>query len=161
MPRPVYILCSESGSQDASTNLVSHFQVIETMQISPIPESDAKVLVVPAVSFRMTAVWMKKPEDPEGQEYDFETVFYLPPDGEELIVQTGKFAFDGGKLLYRMIVIGLGPPFKGAGLFRVESRIRAVGQQEWLTQDYLIPISLVSQENTAEDLADCNGRVNL
>lgn len=143
MPRPVYIICSESGSQDLNTGLVSHFQVIETIQISQIPIPAGAPVAVPALMFRATAVWMRNDDDPPDQEYEFETAFYPPPLGAEQIVQQGRFVFEAGKPLYRMIVMGQGPPFDGAGLFRIESRIRVAGQEGWLRQDYPIPVVAV------------------
>jgi hypothetical protein len=145
MPRPVYILCSESGSQDLTTGLLSHFQVIETLNISAVPFPAAGVVVVPALMFRATAVWMRNADDLPEQEYEYETAFYFPPEGAEQVVQQGKFIFEADKPLYRMIVIGQGPPLSGPGLFRIENRIRKVGQAEWLRQDYHIPIVAIPQ----------------
>src|SRR5262249_28940938 len=124
---------------DASTNLLSHFQVIETLQISKIPPEalqSGQPVLVPMVSLLTTAVWMKMPDDSPQQEYEFETAFFLPPDGAEQVVHHGKFFFSEGKPFYRLTVRGYLPPFTGPGLFRIESRIRKVGEEQWLRQDY-------------------------
>lgn len=34
MPQPVYIICSESGSVDKFTNRISHFNVLEELQLN-------------------------------------------------------------------------------------------------------------------------------
>ena len=67
VPRPVYIICSESGSQDLNTGLVSHFQVIEAVQLSQIPMPVGVPTAVPAFIFRATAVWMRNDDDPRSK----------------------------------------------------------------------------------------------
>jgi hypothetical protein len=37
MLKPVYILCSESGVEDKTTGLVSHFKVVEEFEIRESP----------------------------------------------------------------------------------------------------------------------------
>jgi hypothetical protein len=41
MPRAVYIICSESGAEDERTRLVSHFNVIERVELTKlkVPET--------------------------------------------------------------------------------------------------------------------------
>jgi hypothetical protein len=144
MPRPVYILCSESGSEDAQTRLLSHFNTIERIRIAPLPAEivqPGKPIPIPSVALRATAVWMSNEEDSPEQEYEYQMAFYLPPDGEEQLVLEGRFFFDADKPLYRMVVLGMWPPFRAPGVLRIESRIRPVGGTEWLRQDY--PISVV------------------
>jgi len=147
MPRPVYIICSESGAQDASTNLLSLFQVFESLQLNEIPPEDlqsGKPVIIPIPTIHAVAVWMSQPDDPPDQEYEFQMAFLLPPNDAERIVHEGKFSFIKGKPLYRMVVRGYMPQLTSPGLFRIECRIRKVGEENWLRQDYPIPVEAVT-----------------
>ncbi len=152
MPRPVYIICSESGSEDAQTGLVSHYHVIEKLRVvdfAQLQRQGAAVLV-PTNMFRATAVWMRTEDDPPEQEFEFETAFYMPPDGEELVVQKGRFFFTPEKPLYRMMVSGQSSPLPAPGLLRVENRVRRVGAKEWIRQDFPIIVETIEPAQPPE-----------
>ena len=153
MPKPVYILCSESGSLDAQSNLVSHYQVIEQFQVAQIPESvlrSGQPVIVPQLKIRITAVWMRELEDSPEEPFEGEVLFYLPPDGKELVVHKATFSFGEGKL-YRFIVVALGPPFPGAGVLRVVARVRRSGEEAWLAQqEYPILVELLPPPDVRE-----------
>ena len=142
MPRPVYIVCSESGAEDTLTRLLSLFNVIEKIQIKNLPSAPppGERLLVPTLTIRTTAVWMKTENDVPDQEYEFQTVFCFPPDGRETVIQEGRLFFNADMPFARLATIVTSPPFPGPGLFRVLNRIRRVGTQEWLAQDYPIVI---------------------
>src|SRR6516162_554291 len=130
MPRPLYIICAESGSEDARTGLVSHFNVIESIQVWKRVDSNSSDQVrLPMLTFRATAVWMKNEGEPDG-EYEFQMVLHLPPTNKELVAQEGRFSFLG-KPFFRIALIAGGPPFEGPGVFRIESRVRRVGAEKW------------------------------
>jgi hypothetical protein len=147
MPRPLYIICAESGSEDNRTGLVSHYNVIETIQLQKQPEGmppgavEPGSIRLPMLKFRATAVWMKREDEPQG-EYEFEMKLYIPPTSKEVLVQSGTFSFSPGKPLYRIVLIAAGPAFESPGTFRVESRVRRIGTDKWETQDYPIPVVL-------------------
>src|SRR5260370_31147833 len=145
MPRPVYIICAESGAEDTLTGLLSHYKVLEKIQetASTQEQIEPGPNVISLQPLRVAAVWMRTEGDAIQQEYEFETAFILPPEGKEIVVQTGKFVFDADKPLYRMLVIGYAPLFRVSGMFRVESRVRKIGEKEWQRQDYPIVVEAV------------------
>jgi len=153
MPRPLYIVCCEAGSEDRRTGLLSHFQLYEkiTLRRLPLPQGRPVVMSLP---MRVVAVWMKFPDDPQEQEYDFEMAFYLP-DGREVIPHRGTFAFEPAAWQYRIAVhANTFPPGLTTGTFRIECRIRRAGTTEdWVRQDYPI---LVEEENIEEPAEEAN-----
>jgi hypothetical protein len=138
MPRPVYILCSESGTEDKQTGLLSFFHVIEKIQIISVPEADEQGRVfLTSQRIRVVAVWMRGEEDSPTQEFEYQTVLVLPPYHKEIPSGYGRFVFS--KPLHRFTVSDLGPLlFEGPGIMRAESRLRKLGEQTWLKQDYPI-----------------------
>jgi hypothetical protein len=44
MPRPGYIICSASGALDGYSNLISMFNLIETVEIRPVKPGQKKSL---------------------------------------------------------------------------------------------------------------------
>jgi len=145
MPKPVYIICSGSGSEDKTTGLISLFQVIEKLRFSSVVPLDLSI-VSPLMEMRVTAIWMRCPED-EGQEFEFETRVLLPP--EDTIIklgEQGKFSF--AQHHHRLVAIMRGfPPFRGSGIMRFQSRLRRAGTEEWLfLQEYPV---IVEQEIAA------------
>ena len=85
MPKPVYILCSESGSEDRATGLISHFKVIDQIGLKPSPsspDSEKTTVIVTSIPLQMVAIWQADPHHDPDQEYDVENLLYMPPDGE-------------------------------------------------------------------------------
>jgi hypothetical protein len=141
MPRPVYIICSESGSEDIRTLLISYFNILERFEITKLPEVPADSrLVVPMLSFRATAVWMRLPEDDPEIEYEGQFRAFMPSRSEPLLMAEQKFFFDYKRPLVRLGVLSQGPPFHEPGIVRIEHRIRRVGTEDWLAQDYPIEV---------------------
>jgi hypothetical protein len=117
MARPVYIICSLSGSEDKRTGLLSHFNVIEKLQIIAIPIKPDDKVQAPSITFRMVAVWMRGDED-TNQEFEYEVVALMPPENKEVHGTKGKFVFE--KPLQRLTVEFIGsPPFAGAGIMYI------------------------------------------
>lgn len=159
MPRPAYIICSESGVIDQSRNLASHFSVLEkiTFQRRPVQERLEDRTAI--FRCRVVAVWMKTDEDTPGQEFEAQLVFVSPPNGREIIVaETGRFAFAPDKTFSRFVMQLAGPlPAEGAGILWVKHRIRVVGDEEWMTQEF--PIVIV-EESADEETAEHDTRGN-
>ena len=146
MPKPVYIICSESGTQDKNTGLVSLFNIVEKFQISEIsPEQKQKGLGGNAPVVRMIAVWMRSQED-ENQGFEYEVVLFVPPNDREVGGGPGgRFQFTHP--LHRLtMTLVLPSGFEGAGVMRVENRVRKVGDQHWLRQEYPIFIEKVPSD---------------
>jgi hypothetical protein len=130
MPKPIYIICSESGSEDGQTKSPSIFNVIEKLQFSKqlLPNMQ------PLLQMRITVQWMCEPED-KNLEFEFDIKLYLPPDNTVFEAGSGKFLFAGE--FQRQIVKFTGfMPLVGAGIMRVQARIRRVGDTQWIVQEY-------------------------
>ena len=153
MPRPVYIICSESGAIDETTNLVSHFSVLEQITFRRRPDQE-KLADRPLALFRcrVVAVWMKTDDDVIDRDYESQVVLVAPPEGRETIVGEQRFRFAADKRLQRFIA-DLGGPFpaKGSGTLWIKHRIRMVGHAEWMTQEFPI---VVIEETADEDISD-------
>ena len=81
MPKPVYIICSESGSEDKTTSLVSHFKVLEQIEIREPPKPpEGGTIVIGPLNFQMVAVWTAAEGDDPDQKYECVTSLFLPPD---------------------------------------------------------------------------------
>jgi hypothetical protein len=147
MPKPVFIICSESGSEDRVTGLVSLFKVIERIELHdrPAPEEGRPIVPHP-LPFQFVAVWALSEGDDTDHEYEFEHKLTLP-EGRETTLQSGTFFFEKERPRHRFTVIVNGFVPKGAGLFRVESRIRKVGEGNWLVQAYEMPVIQSSGES--------------
>ncbi len=144
MPRPVYIVCHQTGMEDRETGLISLFFLIEKLQVTqlPLPPS-GQVMLIPQLLFRVVAAWMRNPDDAPDQEYDWEMLLTYPPGGPAptLLLGTGRFRFDLNRPLHRFTAnvqgqLPLGPP----GLLVAESKVRRVGEADWQSQTYPIII---------------------
>lgn len=146
MPRPVYILCSETQLQDKTTGMVSHINIFDSVHISqvvpgqPLPPRGPEMLA--AFKFVVSASWMREESDDEGQEYDFQ-IAILPPDpNPEFLGFQGKFVFS--TRFHRFDLNIHGPSLTKPGIYWIESRIRKIGSQEWIKQAYPLVAELVN-----------------
>jgi hypothetical protein len=135
MPKPIYIICAESGVEDKRTNLVSFFNVLEKLsffrQGTPPPRGRLS-------SMRVCAVWMREGDEPMG-EYEWELTFITPHSKQEHRVGGGTFIFpnDDARRLFRCTVDVVGtPPIDGSGILSVQHRLRQLGASEWLKQEF-------------------------
>ena len=85
---------------------------------------------------RIAAAWMRGPEDKE-REFEFETRILLPPDETIFAVGSGKFIFSEELHRSGAMIVGF-VPVQGAGVMKIQNRIRLVGTEAWLTQEYPI-----------------------
>jgi len=145
MPKPVYIICSLSGTQDTRTGLLSHFHVIEKLQITKLKADQLKR--VPPLAFRMVAVWMQTEEDKPEEDFEYEVAAIMPPAGKKIPGLHGTFRFS--KPLHRITIDFLGQlPFEGPGVMDVECSIRKTGADHWLKQVYPIFVEQVPTSET-------------
>lgn len=98
MPRPAYIICAESGANDKETSRLSHFNVIERLQVGlrvhGKPSRNRKATILAEVfSFHIYAVWALGIREKMGDEYDFEMSIKRPWDAKAKVVHQGKFVF--------------------------------------------------------------------
>lgn len=145
MPRPKYIICAESVAHDKVTNLMSFFHVLEGYHIvrnaEPIPEGSTPVMNAP---FRLTgiAAWeLVEGDDPEEElEYQL-TLAY--PGAEVQTVQEGNFRMSKRFHRFTARIETPGVPIGETGTIVFTSKVRRHGANEWLTQEYAIPIEVV------------------
>jgi hypothetical protein len=145
MPKPIFILCSESQSQDRRSNLLSVFNIIERVEVKAQakPTDEPKdVVLVEMLSFAVTAVWRRTEDDADGDEYDSEMVLHLPgPEDKKLTKDTGPFTLGPlDKPLQRITLLVKMPMIKASGKLVAESRIRKKGTDDWLSQTYVLPV---------------------
>lgn len=144
MPRPVYIICSESVAEDRLTGLMSLFQVFERIEMTEVDKSSkADELLRQKVSMRVTAVWMRFPGD-EACDFQHQLAFMMPPDDREHLAEVQSFKFSHP--FQRFLAHFIADPFEGAGVLRVESRVRRVGDTQWLRQDFPILVEIPEQK---------------
>jgi hypothetical protein len=138
MPEPVYLICAESGAEDKQTDILSLFNIVERLVITPMPPVDGVVLVPPQV-LRVVAVWMRNEND--GPEDEFEQQMVFSPPAGAASVMTGVTPFRFEKLLHRFTVkMNIALAFAGPGMFWVETRVRRRGADEWITHRYPIVV---------------------
>lgn len=143
MPKPVYILCSKSGAEDAGS--LSIFEIIEKFIITKIPappsEKGGGIVVVESTKIRVTAVWMRSEGD-EGKEFEGEFAAIFPPHESRLELGP-KASFSFTQNFYRLTGIFQGLlPIQEDGMMWITCRIREVGTSEWNEQRYPILLEL-------------------
>src|SRR5947209_20414016 len=127
MPRPLYVICSESGAEDRETGLLSLFHIIDKLQIHTSATEEQRKKA-PLTQLRITSVWMSEPGD-ENQEFEFEVVL-RPPQGEEFKAGRGSFTF--ALPFFRITAKIIGPlPIQGEGILWIECRTRRMGVKGW------------------------------
>jgi len=146
MPKPVFIICSESGTVDRFTNLVSIHNVIEHLTCHA-GESGEKKDGAPGglgiSKMRATAQWSKSEGDDSRAFFHEFTIsmFGSPPK----VISASAFAF---RTPFHRFVVDLILP-SSTELEDAESnivftsRIRAKGEEEWISQSYTIPVEYV------------------
>ncbi len=151
MPMPVYILCCESGSEDKRTGVVSHFNVIETLQINkivPPPDGQPPVQIVTRPGFRIVAVWRCTSPDEVGREFQYQATVSMPPDNLGKVVWEGVAQFD--QPVHRFFLNLEGPMFfDGPGMLYIRFQVRAPGSPDWITQEYPIVVEELSPGTAA------------
>lgn len=150
MLRPVYIIASQSTAEDKLTNLMSLFSVFESVEFHAEPISGNHPM--PAQQFRVVAVWMREEGD-EAIEFEQQFRFHRPGLGIEEVSAPAQFRFESPeRWLHRfMLICNSFPPVSASGIFEVESRVRRVGSEDWVSQRYPIRVQYVPA-------AECNNQ---
>lgn len=143
MPHPVYIICCESGAEDRFTGVLSHFNVFEKFLVWKSNEGKAPELPERGMSttlqrMRVISVWMKSDDDPDDAEFEYSVEVTLPNDeANTTVVNSGKFSFT--KPLHRMVINFIGKPnVTRPGVLWLESKVRRIGTDSWISQRYPI-----------------------
>ena len=161
MIRPRYILCSESRIIDRATGLITHYNVMDELALGVGPPNPVTG-GLPFLKFVMTAVWMRVGDENREDVFEFETYMYVPGEETGRCIHAGEFQF-GEHRFHRLEAFvqggfAVGPAPSGtepadrlwltSGTLRLESRIRRAGDDEWLRQEYLIPVRV--EQRTSE-----------
>jgi hypothetical protein len=144
MPKPLFIIVCQSGAEDKDTGLISLFHVVDRIdaQILKIPPEGLKgTVLVQDMPLKVVATWIKDDDESYDQEYEFQVVGLMPPDGTVGFSSNGSFRFSEGKPRHRLTANVHGQlPVKGSGTLLVESKVRKVGTQDWIVQSYPIQV---------------------
>lgn len=146
MPKPSYIICCQGSSIDQTTNLVTAFQILEGFNVflrqsnDGPPEVEFGNLPMQVVPFIGISTWMRDDDDNDDQEYEHEIVLRSPgKEPKSSACSTFRFTRRYQRFMTQLVVEG---GWQESGDFVFESKIREVGTQEWLSQSYVIPITV-------------------
>jgi hypothetical protein len=152
MPLPAYVILSDSGSVDQLTHRVSIFNIVEAFNVAlqeelvsaapnSQPQPNAGIETnAPATGIerripittktRIVTAWMKEEGDTPQDNFDLQVACIAPDGSEFFYTQVTTFAFT---LWFHRLNVEA-PPIPGfpqLGVYRLESRLRRTGQQEW------------------------------
>lgn len=146
MARPVYIICSESGSVDRYTNQVSIFNVIERLRFRRAedgePPAGDSVRRSPWLQMRVISVWERESGDAES-EFDYRVHLMRPGQEEPQQIGEGQFVFGDGHLHRIFMDVG-GPPPNTEGEIVITVSVKKSTDQEWIEHSYTIPVAAES-----------------
>ena len=138
MPKLLYMICSESGADDANTHLPSFFNVIDRLGLikadQPYP-----------IRLRVTASWVWEESDSIGNDFESLLVMFKPLSGEKVEmggIQHFTFTREQYSIRIAATITG-GLPIDGPGILRIQSCVRHKGQSEWTIGE--LPIQVVNQ----------------
>jgi hypothetical protein len=145
MPSPVFIIVARAAVEDRTTNILSLFSVVESLNVAvtPNPENADPVLLEAlndarrrASEYAAFAVWRREDGDENAVfEHQFSMVF---PDREDP-VPAAPFQFNSAMPLqrFRLDINGI-PPLAQSCTIYVESRVRRPDSGEQWQQRYPI-----------------------
>ncbi len=153
MPNPVYMLCCLSGAVDKNSNQISHFNVVEQLQLNiahrPAEESEGVFIGTP-LRFQIVATWARGPTDDPNDRYEAELSLERPEDKTPQIMQKSEFRFEKRSHRFLVNFVLVPRPEAKSGVFRFESRIRKKGGRKWLRQEYSIPFEVMMAGDTPQ-----------
>lgn len=159
MPRPVYVLLANTAASDSTTGRFSVIEIVDKIAITPlpVPKEGEKVIVVRHESYRAIAVWLIEEDkgDKYEDEYEHGFRFHMPLAEQPHPAPTGRFSFGKPERLpfHRFDLRLEGPlPYQGPGVMRLEHRIKKVGTDVWLSQDFPLLIEAVTFPDTGAKL---------
>lgn len=156
MPRPVYIIAAESTTEDARSNVLSIFKVIERIEIeftvisaTSQPQPPSPIAIQGTLNhFDVIAVWMKLSTDNPAAAHQHQMALCYPEGTEKIVAADSNVIFaNDDRPLNRYGLVVAGTPTTMDGTFRFERRMRRVGDEEWIRQDY--PLRVVVKQTPA------------
>jgi hypothetical protein len=140
MPRPLYITCCSLLLEDRETGSASHINVLEHISFlersEMTPMEAAKAM---GLGFVIHAAWARTSDADADQEFEYQFLIYSPNEDKpslETSTQLVNFRQDAVSRL-KLEMVGA-PPARQSGFIRVQNRLRAIGDTEWLSQEYAI-----------------------
>jgi len=153
MPRPRYIVCSETRIVDRETGLCTYCNVADglTFSSSQDPRSvEPRQRLARAFRMYVSATWLRSTDSESQYDFEFETRIHIPGGKDPIPMTNGMFRFD--KVSHRIetaVLFPLDLPGKPEqGIMDIECRIRKVGDSEWISQSFPI---LVEVKNIASE----------
>ena len=159
MAKPAYIIGAQTIIEDKDTSLVSAMTIIEKFTITvgrpaeaaPAPQPDTAQILTPTptnLPWAVIAGWIKEPGD-EGVEFEHQWAVYTAAgdDTTSSSMPIVPFSFAAGAFTqnrFRLTLPGMFPVAKD-GFAIIESRIRKDGETDWLPQQFLFAIEVVSE----------------
>jgi hypothetical protein len=147
MPSPSYIICCETGTEDKYTGLASLFNVIDRIVVRrhtrQTPDGGA---VKSGPTIRIVAVWRAVGDHDYQAEFESELNLLLSPIGKETTLHSDTFRFLPDKSRHRIVVIIGALDLDQSGLLVFESRIRRLGDPDWLSQSYVVDVVVMPSD---------------
>ena len=154
MAKPRYIICSLARIVDRETNLISHLNVVDELNITVAPGEQDRTSGFGVPPLCVSAVWMREGDDEATAEYETEFRIFAPGEDDPKLTQACNFQFT--QRFYRIEFVfqssdkaAVQIPLR-QGMLRFESRIRQVGSPKWLSQEYLVPVNVHRLEEGPE-----------
>ena len=137
MPKPVYIICSESGAEDKLTSMLSYFNIVESLILTTPPPGQVRPF-----RFRVFGVWSREDGDEVTQDYETQFVVFMPPEGTEVaLTQVSPVLLPlNADILKVYALYDNLLPFKSGGQMVIENRVRRKGDTQWKAMQYPIKV---------------------
>jgi hypothetical protein len=130
MPRPAYLICSSSNAIDQQTNRASFFDVIDSLDVFPIPVPPTPPGFPAPSLMRAIAAWLRTDDDSPDAAYESQMACITPSGDDLFVTKPSEFVF---KAPFHRIIVAHIPAigFSSMGVYCVEARLRRVGESEW------------------------------
>jgi len=159
MPKPLYILCAESGAVDKYTNRPSLFNVIEQITVNVREVPDAKVVLrIKPLDLIVIACWEREDTDSHEDVFEAEAVIAFP--GQEPQIQKQP-EFSLALRFHRFFIKIEGDPPQETGTAKLISRVRRKGSEEWISQEYRLRFEVHNLSVSGEPLSASKESANL
>jgi|GEM_PF-3376092 len=150
MARPLFMICSESGSLDKYSNCVSAYSIIESIQVAAVAEGMPPPEFPPTHSLpprsgpaplRIVATWIGDDDD-KGVEFEYKTTIQLNRDGVVSPLGSGTFIWNSRN--HRFLTLTQIQLTPAAEFVLLKNAIRRTGSKaEWLQQEYCIAVEVI------------------
>ncbi len=146
MPLPAYLICCEGVSVDREANKITAFNVCEQIHLIDTEQlrrhtAERAAQNIPPLTMggptlvRIVSTWLKENTDTPDVRYETQFAFLFPGQADEIVVGQVEIRFDA--TFHRVTT----PPtfipgFPEPGILRIESRIRRVGDADWLHRQF-------------------------